>query len=144
MSQTLVRTLASALLFMMTLGLAGCGGGGVPLYHPPKSSFQPLPETRVEAAIFQACLKRGWIPSKKAPGLVEATLHLREHTLVVQISYGDDNYKISYLDSERLDYRKRDDGRETIHKNANTWIKHLSVDIGTALNPPPATLPAPR
>ena len=58
------------------------------------------------------------------PGVIRATLHLRTHVAVTEITYNEQVFSIIYVDSTNLDY----DGT-SIHKNYNGWIQNLERAI---------------
>jgi hypothetical protein len=89
--------------------------------------------SEVEAAIYQGCNRRKWIPTKVHDGEIEATLYLRSHVAVVDIDYDKDSFQVHYVRSENLNYRQRD-GEELIHPNYNAWVKNLTADIDAALS----------
>jgi hypothetical protein len=78
----------------------------------------------VKEAIWRACLKKGWTPRLVEEGLIEASIYVRSHKAVVDISYTDKAYSINYKDSENLDY-----SNGTIHRNYNRWVTYLSQAI---------------
>ena len=124
-----VRAVVATLTVLL---LTGCPRTAI-LYQPPPVSFQPLPARDVEAAIFEGCSRRGWVPTKIQDGVIEATLHLRTHVAVVQIDYSRDSFVVKYVRSDNLNYRRRSDGSEVIHPNFNSWVKNLTHDITVAL-----------
>ena len=75
----------------------------------------------VTAAITTGVADRRWIPTVVGPGHVEATLLIRSHTAVVDITFNESAYSITYKDSDNLDYK---DGR--IHRNYNRWVANLN------------------
>jgi hypothetical protein len=52
---------------------------------------------------------------------------------VVDIAYTTTSYDITYKSSDNLDYRRRRDGREVIHRNANSWMSNIQNDIAAQL-----------
>ena len=81
-------------------------------------------EDQVKQAIFSAAQERGWVPRVIRPGLIEATILVRDHKAVVEIPYTGTDYSIVYKSSENLRYRNG-----TIHWNYNSWIAKLSKSI---------------
>jgi hypothetical protein len=102
------------------------------LQRPPRVSVGPLPTSDVEAAIYEGCSKKKWIPSKISDGRIEATLYLRTHVAVVDIDYDADSFQVHYVRSENLNYKNRN-GEELIHPNYNAWVKNPIADIDAAL-----------
>lgn len=121
----------SVLLLVITCSTAACRTA--PLLRPPPVSFAPLPTTDVEAAIYQGCSKRKWMPNKIRDGQIRATLYQRSHVAVVDIDYDDDSFQVTYVRSENLWY-KNPDGEQRIHSSYNKWVTNLVSDIEVALH----------
>jgi hypothetical protein len=115
--------------------LVGCARTAV-LYQPPPVSFQALPPRDIEAAIFEGCSRRGWIPTKVQSGVIDATVYLRSHLAVVRITFDSESFTVRYLRSENLGYDRKRDGSEVIHRNYNAWVKNLTRDVTMALSQP--------
>ena len=75
----------------------------------------------VTAAITTGVIDRRWTPTVVGPGHVEAQLHVRSHVAIVDITFNEAAYSITYKDSHNLDYKK---GR--IHRNYNRWVANLN------------------
>jgi hypothetical protein len=60
---------------------------------------------------------------------IEATVHVRKHTAVVDILYSPSQYRIMYKSSDALLY----DGTQ-IHRNYNKWVELLERRINIELN----------
>lgn len=88
----------------------------------------------VEKAIVKACRHKGWIPRKIADGVIEASIFVRSHKAVVEITFDENAYSINYKNSDNLDYRKRSNNRETIHRNYNRWIANLNGVIQSEIS----------
>ena len=58
----------------------------------------------VRGAILRAGAALGWQMNAVRPGLIVATLRVREHMAKVEIPYDRHTYSIHYRDSENLDY----------------------------------------
>ncbi|WP_193163652.1 hypothetical protein [Microbulbifer hainanensis] len=81
---------------------------------------------RVKTGIMAGCLDKGWTCREVSPGLIEASIHVRKHYAVADITFDTENYSITYKRSELLDYNSR---RNTIHRNYNRWINNLDAAI---------------
>jgi hypothetical protein len=79
---------------------------------------------KVQTAIIKACKDRGWAPTIKEKGLVDAGLRIRRHHAEVSIKFDTTMYSIKYVSSENLNY-----GDGEIHRNYNKWITMLSNTI---------------
>jgi hypothetical protein len=126
------RTVYALLIAICAILEPGCARRAI-LQPQPRVSFAPLPVNDVEAAIYEGCNRRKWIPSKVRDGDIEATLYLRSHVAVVDIVYDKDSFQVHYVRSENLNYKQRD-GEELIHPNYNAWVKNLTADIDAALS----------
>jgi hypothetical protein len=119
-----VKMLAILIVIMM----AGCTSQpvlNVSETHLPSLDNGSRPTVDiVQNAILRACRERGWVPSVVQPGIIEARLNVRSHQALVEISYTEDSYAITYKNSKNLDY---DDG--SIHRNYNRWVINLSNTI---------------
>ena len=82
----------------------------------------------MEAAIRNACIKRGWSARVRQPGLIEASITVRLHFARVAIPYDASSYSINYLHSHELDYN---DGE--IHRTYNRWVGDLAKAIDQEL-----------
>ena len=132
----IARSLFLALqLVAALLGAAGTLGCGrlAPLRDPAAIGFNRLSAADVESAIVAGSLQRGWIPQKIRPGLIRATLHVRQHTATVDINYDEDTFRISYLNSSNLNYEVSGN-QAYIHRNYNSWVDNLAHDIYAALS----------
>ena len=85
----------------------------------------------VTKAINRAGAQFGWQMKEASPGHIVATLHLRKHVAVVDITYTLGDFSINYKSSSNLIY---DPSNNTIHKNYNGWIQNLSGAIDTQLS----------
>lgn len=92
--------------------------------NQPITSTSEVTMDDVEKAIVAAGRNRGWIMKRVEPGHLLATLNIRTHQAVVDITFDEKQYSIKYKSSENLDY---EDGK--IHPNYNSWIGYLDQDI---------------
>lgn len=79
---------------------------------------------QVEKAIYRGAADRGWTVRRLEPGNLEATIHVRYHMAMVQITHDTETFSITYKDSRNLGY----DGTQ-IHRNYNRWILNLRKAI---------------
>ena len=115
----LVAACTSAPLINMTNVAVPCNAAG-----------KTLTSDEVRDAIIAACKKRGWVPTITVPShQIRATLNTRGHQAVVDIDFSPKDYSISYVSSNKLNYR---DGK--IHRNYDRWVKTLSNSIQKNLN----------
>lgn len=82
----------------------------------------------MKKAIMMAGTKLGWEMQPVKPGLIVASLHLRKHVAVVNVTYNTRAYSITYKDSTNLDYKNGQ-----IHRNYNGWIENLDKGIRAQL-----------
>ena len=108
----------------------GCRSAAV--YNVDNSSIEAKTSSaKVYKLIQRAGYSLGWEVTKIDEGLAKATIHLREHVAVVEISYDSDSFSIKYKDSTNLNYNAQDG---TIHKNYNGWIRNLEKQINLELS----------
>lgn len=98
-----------------------------PIAIPPKATSADV--TRI---VKKALVGRKWIVSEDKPGAIKATLLLRDHKARIAIDWDTKTIRISYLDSENLNYVEKN-GKKLIHQNYNSWINNLVVDISGEL-----------
>jgi len=94
----------------------------------PISTGKNLQASQVRQAIVTAGAALGWKVVDVKPGLLEGTLHLRDHTAVVEIPYTTSKYSIIFKSGVNLNEK---DG--LIHKNYNGWVQNLEKGINAAL-----------
>lgn len=111
-----------AVIAAAAFGLSGCA---VPIYNVPSAPFLH-PGTLADRAvqIQRAGAGLGWQMDPIRPGVMRATLYLRTHVAVTEITYDAQRFAIRYVDSSNLGY----DGTN-IHKNYNGWIQNLERAI---------------
>ena len=97
-----------------------------PVMNIEQAPVTPTPASLADVtkAITRAGAGLGWQMTPVAPGKMTATLTLREHRAVVDITYDLKTYSIKYKDSTNLNY----DGTN-IHRNYNGWITNLDKQI---------------
>ena len=116
-----------ALAAVALLGLSGCTR---PIYNVSQHPFtSPGTLAGRTSQIQHAAAGLGWETTVIRPGMIRATLNLRSHVAVTEITYNEQVFSIIYVDSTNLQY----DGT-SIHKNYNGWIQNLERAIN--LRPP--------
>ena len=115
------------LMLLAALALTACTSAplkpAAPIAVPPGIS-----QAQVKTSIINALEGRGWTLDKVADGDVLSTLHLREHTATIHITYDATTVRLAYVRSTNLDYRENGSKRN-IHRNYNSWIDYLEQDI---------------
>lgn len=94
---------------------------GIPARYSSKTQ---LDSDQITRAIFAGCQAKGWEAKVIGPGLIEASITVRAHSVTVQIPYSSTSYSITYISSENLDYNNGN-----IHRSYNNWITYLSNAI---------------
>jgi len=127
------------LLALAVLMLVACTAKPI---QNPREVFprdRPFAAADVREAILKALQQRGWATRSEAPGLITASIDVRNrHQAWVDIPYSTQGYQIRYRDSAGLDY----DG-QLIHRNYNKWVQLLDADIRRQLQLPAPTPAAP-
>src|SRR3569623_820815 len=117
------------LLCLLPFLLALMGFRDAPLVNPdPIAVPAGVEDKAILQAVRRALNTRGWIVTDEAPGDVKSTLHLRDHTARIDISWSSGKLRITYVGSENLKYHV-EDGKPYIHKNYLGWIENLTHDI---------------
>lgn len=102
--------------------LAGCTR---PVHNVPPQAFANPGTLEARAVqIERAGTGLGWQMVPVRPGVTRATLNLRTHVAVAEVTYDADRFAIRYVDSVNLQY----DGT-SIHRNYNSWIRNLEQAI---------------
>jgi len=109
---------------LMAIVLAGCNTT-IPVRNYMDQTIPNYGNTaqtisNVEKSIIKGAVSLGWQANVVEQGKVEATLFIRSHKLVVEITHDDKNYSIVYKDSVNLKY----DG-EKIHRQYANWVNNL-------------------
>jgi hypothetical protein len=96
----------------------------------PITNFQnqPVPHnmtaTQVQKSIANAGTIKGWNIYKVKPGLMRASIRVRQHQATASIPYSSKDYSIMYESSHNL---MAQDGM--IHRNYNKWVTLLNEKI---------------
>lgn len=111
--------------FALTLTIIGCRSNpvynvqGAPITIAGKHSSKDI-----EKSVIRAGAVLGWRFKTIKKGHMEGTLTLRKHVAVIDLTFNDKEYNITYKSSQNLDY----DGTN-IHGNYNGWIQNLDRSI---------------
>jgi hypothetical protein len=121
-----------AALVIAAAGLSACNT--MPIQNVSQApvvtaSGKGLSTDQVRAAILRAGATLGWQMKEEGPGMLAATLQLRNHTAVVAIPYSAQSYSLQYRSSTNLDEQGGN-----IHKNYNGWIQNLTRSINAQLS----------
>lgn len=126
MKRNLILLAALSVILMLT----ACRTAPVYNVHDavvPNAETQ-LSMDEIAKAIITAGNGLGWQMQVAEPGLIVATLNIRSHQAVVNITYSPKDYNIDYKSSYNLKY----DGTK-IHSNYNGWVQNLSKAISNNL-----------
>jgi polysaccharide deacetylase 2 family uncharacterized protein YibQ len=133
-------------LFLMLAAIAAQAGEAV--YEPKNVAInigKEVTADQVKQAFMAAPGEiNGWAFEEKEAGKLHGTLHVRKHTVEVDIPYSAKEYSILYVKSENMKY---DAEKKTIHSKYETWIKNLERVLIKNLTGPvapaaPAAVPA--
>ncbi len=104
------------------------------IYTPdPIQAPCSLSPERVRGAVRSGVLSRGWIPTDKGAGVIEAKLDKGKYVAVVTITYDSRSVRIRYKSSENLGYAAEGNSA-TIKSGYNGWIKNIERDIAINLS----------
>ena len=96
---------------------------------PVVTSTRNYSTKEVRNAILQAGSSVGWQMEDVQPGLIIATLNVRNHMVQVEIPYDRRTYSILYRDSVNMNY-----SGSSIHNNYTGWVQRLSAAINSQLS----------
>lgn len=100
-----------------------------PVYNPEPIQIPcALGADKIRATIRNSVLSRGWVPSDKGAGVVEARLDKKNLVAIVTVTYDAKNVRIRYKSSEGFSY-EGEGAEATIHSRYNGWIKNMEKDI---------------
>lgn len=117
-----VLGMGPAAVALAAAGLAGCTQ---PIYNVESQAFGNPGTLEARAMqIERAGAGLGWQVARVRPGVMRATLNLRTHVAITEITYDTERFAIRYVDSANLQY----DGT-SIHRNYNGWIHNLERAI---------------
>lgn len=110
-----------------------------PLYAPKPIAVpegRTLDEVRhaIRAAVSGDTI---WSVLDDKPSQMLVMLAISMHTARLSIDYDLHSVRFTYLSSQELDYKQKPDGRQTIHRNYNKWLRELVRNIQTHLHRPP-------
>lgn len=130
MSRTIIRLLA-VLPFMALIAAPAHAGKHDPLYTPEPIQVPAGKNAEaVRQAIRKALLGREWEAREVGPGHIQAkhtkTSKKDSYTAVVDVKYDAKTIRISYKDSQNLNYEAKDN---TIHGTYNKWVRNIEKDI---------------
>ena len=128
-------SLLLSLVMIMSLALVvGCmrqaqlqNPSGLPVRG---ATGKALSEAQVKQAILAAAKSKGWVARELSPGVISASLAVRNHLAEVEIPYSSASYSILYKSSTNLDYKP---GDQTIHNQYNNWVDYLRQAIDARL-----------
>lgn len=106
------------------------------LVDPPVSQWGcELSSSRVQQGITAGLIGRGWVLSAddKNGNMVAQVIVRGKHTLAVDIIYTDSSFDINYKSSDNLKYKIKNDV-PYIHRNANSWMDNIQLDITAQLH----------
>jgi hypothetical protein len=120
-----------AALVIAAAALAGCTTAPILNVNDntvASATSRNLSNAEVRSAILRAGAALGWQMKDEGANMLVGTIHLRNHTAVVEIPYSSRAYSIKYRSSANL-YEQNG----TIHKNYNGWIQNLTKGINAQL-----------
>lgn len=114
-------------ILLALLAFSGCRSMKTAFPNTVREHCTVTSEGELREAILRAGVIMGWDMSDAAPGVINATLKMRDrHVISTEIQYNADGYSIFYVGSQNMDYSARD-GK--LHKNYNRWVKNLTQEI---------------
>jgi hypothetical protein len=130
MLKTIFR-LVAVLPFVVLLAAPAQAARTAPMYTPePIQVPSGKSAEDVKKAVRKAFFDKGWEAREVGAGHLQGK-HTKSgkggsYTAVVDVRFDAKSVRISYKDSENLNYSKEDG---SIHKTYNSWIKYLEKNI---------------
>lgn len=121
-----MKRFAKHLVLVLLVAVATVSCRTSPVFNVVNAPFtNPAPSLEAaDTAIKKAGAQLGWQMKTTAPGKILATLPIRSHVAIVDVSFNEKEFSIVYRDSTNLNY----DGTD-IHSNYNGWIQNLRNQI---------------
>lgn len=113
-------------------------GRSTPLVNPPAvvipaTAGKAWTEIEVRDAIVRGGAAKTWVLKSEQPGRVVLAVDVRSrHAAEVAITYDAKTYRVEYLSSVNLNYRKAEQG-EVIHPTYIRWVRGLMAEINKGL-----------
>lgn len=123
------QTALLAILLALLIGTSSCAHRKRVVYEPTPIASSEKSSAKVKAGIKQALSTYGWIIEKDESGQMIAKQTRGSHNARVKIRYSSKEVKVSYLDSENLNYHIDRNGMARIHGRYNTWVQNLERAI---------------
>ena len=130
MLRTAVRLLA-ALPFLALLAAPAQAGKHDPLYTPePIQVPAGKSSEEVKKAVKKALFDKGWDSREIGPGHVQGKYTKSgkggSYTAVIDVKFDTKTVRITYRDSENLNYDK---GDNTIYSTYNKWVRNVERNV---------------
>lgn len=121
-----MKRFATQVVLVLLVAVATVSCRTAPVFNVVNAPFtQPAPSLEdADSAIKRAGAALGWQMKTSEPGKILATLPIRSHVAIVDVTFNQKEFSIMYRDSTNLKY----DGTE-IHSNYNGWIQNLRNGI---------------
>lgn len=101
----------------------------------PDATGKPRTDEQIKQAIFRAAGVKQWTLKETAPGVMLATLQVRnKHTVVTEIVYSAEKYTLTLKESDNMHQGLDKDGKAVIHPYYNRWAQDLNQEIRLALS----------
>ncbi len=125
-----LKKISALILTILVVTMIGCRANPIrTVSEAPVMASGQYTEKDVKKAIIRAGQSIGWGMKPVKPGLIIATIFVRNHMAKVEIKYDKKKFSIDYKDSAGLNY----DGTN-IHRSYNNWIKNLEQRINSQLS----------
>jgi hypothetical protein len=116
------------LIMMLSISSFAIAGRGDEIVEEPFDLEGTYEMATVEKAIKKALVGRGWRVNETEPGIVHATLRLRQHVVKVRIEYSKTELTVFYVDSTNMKYKEKK-GKRTIHRKYHGWVNNVQYDV---------------
>lgn len=106
------------------------------LVDPKPINVTNIPFEKIESIIGASLVQKGWVKKKfisEQPRIIEIEFAIRTHRILMQLEYDTTNIKLSYANSENLNYENKK-GKKYIHPNYIQWTQALADQISANIS----------
>lgn len=106
------------------------------LVDPKPIAVTNIPLDKIETTLDASLAQKGWVKKKflsDQPRAVEIEYAIRTHRIVMKLEYDTSSIKLSYANSEHLNYETKK-GKSYIHPNYMVWTQGLADQISANIS----------
>ena len=118
---------------LSTALLTGCGTSApVSTVSYSLAAHKTIQLQQMQQAVYTALQRYGWQLQSDNGSQIYARFNKQErHIVDIRIDYSERGFAIHHVTSQGLNYNQ---GRDSIHRNYNRWVRNLDQDIQSSLS----------